>query len=72
MFGEVSADLQKFHEALRFICAWKPTGVTEADILSMAIAKHMGKRYGMSYEAKSFPHDEWKKNKAWEVHKEHP
>lgn len=36
----ISSDCQKFRQALRFIRACKPTGVTEDQILSMAIANH--------------------------------
>lgn len=71
-FDEVSADLQKFRESLRFIHSCNPTGVTEDGIFSMAVAKHLGKRTTMSYDAKDYPHDLWKSHLAFKILKTHP
>lgn len=49
-FHEVATDIQKFCNALRLIHSCNLTGVTEYKILSMAIAKHLGKRDGLSYD----------------------
>lgn len=58
-FEELSADIQKFWEALRLICTSNPTGVTEDEVLSMAIAKHLGKRLCTSYDARAYPRGKW-------------
>lgn len=71
-FNEVATDIQKFREALRCIRAANPTGVTEHEVISMSIAKHLGKRSGMSYEVRSYLHSEWKNNLAYEVLRLHP
>lgn len=63
----MAADCQKFRSAIRFIRACKPTGVSENEIVSMAIAKHLGKRATMSYDARSFPHYKWVYNQAFAV-----
>lgn len=63
----LTADCQKFRSALRFIRAYKPTGVTEDQVLSMTIAKHLGLRQTMSYDAKNFPHEQWVSNHAYKV-----
>lgn len=39
---QVAADCRKFRECLRYIRACRPTGVTEDQIISMAIGKHLG------------------------------
>lgn len=57
-FEEVAADAQKFPAALRWIHASNPTGVTEAEGLSMAIVNHLGKCDGMNYDPRDFPHRE--------------
>lgn len=52
-FDEVAADVQIFRESLRMINASNPTGITEDEKLSMAIAKNLGKRTSMSYYART-------------------
>ena len=68
----MAADVQKFRGALRFMRSCNPTGVTEEQIKSMAIAKHLGKRQNMSYEARDYPHDNWVHHLAFSVLKHHP
>lgn len=51
-----AAEIQNFRASRRFIRAANPIGVIEHEILSLAIAKHLGKRHGMSYEARNYPH----------------
>lgn len=70
--NEVSADCQKFRSALRFISTCKPTGVSIEQILSLSIAKHLGKRESMSYDAKNFPHDQWNNHLAYKTLCKHP
>lgn len=61
----MSADCQKIRSVLGLIRACRPTGVTEEQILSMAIAKHLGMRETMSYDARDFPHEQWNNNNAY-------
>lgn len=63
----MAADCQKFRAALRFIRACKPTGVTEDEIMCMAVAKHLGKRTSMNYDARTFPEDKWVYHLAFRV-----
>lgn len=69
---QIAADVQKFRSALRHISACKPTGVNAENMLSMAIAKHLGKRKSMSYDAKDFPHHRWLHHLAFKVLRNHP
>lgn len=62
--AELSADAQKFEVALRKVLACNPTGVNEDDILSMAVAVHMGKARTMDYEIKSYCNNNWLGYKA--------
>lgn len=71
-WDDVSADVQKFRESLQLVQASHPTGVTEDQILSMAIAKHLGKRNKMSYDAKDYPHENWKNHLAFKTLRGHP
>lgn len=53
-FDKVTADVQKFRAAICLICTSNPTGVTQDEVMSMAIPKHLGKRDGISHDAHSF------------------
>lgn len=66
-FDEISDDIQRFREVLRLISSTNPKGVTEDEVLSMAMVKHLGNRTGMFYDARSFPHAEWKFHLAYKV-----
>lgn len=66
-WDQISADCQKFRRALRFIKACNPTGVTEDQVISMAIAKHLGKRDTMAYDVRDFPHERWNNHLAYRV-----
>lgn len=66
-FDEVSADVQKFRGALRKVTSSFPTGCSDTEVLSMAIAIHMGKRSDMSYEAKMYPHSSWRNHLAYKI-----
>lgn len=70
--AELSADVQKFGIALRKIRACNPTGVQDADIISMAVAVHMGKATTMDYETKDYCKENWLSYKAWKVWNTHP
>lgn len=71
-FDEVAADIQKFRDALRLIRSSNPTGVTEGEIFSMEIYKHLGKRKVMSYDARSFPHSIWRNHLDFKAVRTHP
>lgn len=71
-FEEVAADVQKFRDAILRVRASNPTGVTEDEVLSMSIAVHFGKRDKMSYEARCFPHAQWRSHLAYKVLQSHP
>lgn len=71
-FDELVADVKKFRAALHLIRASNPTGVTGDELFSMAIAKHFGKRDGMSYDARSYPQRNWRNHLAFKTLKNHP
>jgi hypothetical protein len=52
-------DVNKFNQALCLIQASCPTGINEDNILSMAIALHLGMSKRMYYSFKSFEHSKW-------------
>jgi hypothetical protein len=60
-------DVNKFNEALRLIQASHPTGVNEDNILSMAIALHLGETKRMDYNFRSFDHSKWPNYTAWKI-----
>jgi muconolactone delta-isomerase len=60
-------DINKFHEALRLVQASHPTGVNEDNILSMAIAVHLGKTKRMDYQFKFHEHTKWPNYFAWKI-----
>lgn len=66
-FDAISADAQKFYVSLRKVRACSPTGVTEDNIISMAVAIHVGKCIMMEYGNKDFDKDTWSVNRAWKV-----
>lgn len=70
--GEVFADVQKFRRCLRTVNISEPTGVTLDQILSMAIAIHVGKLSKMSYDFKDLSHDTWMNHLAYKVLRIHP
>lgn len=53
-FDEVTEDIQKFRKALRYIGAANPTGVTEDELISMSIAKHLRKYKKMTCDARPY------------------
>jgi hypothetical protein len=59
--------VNKFNEALCLIQASRPTGVNEDNILSMAIALHLGETKRMDYNFKSFDHSKWPNYTAWKI-----
>lgn len=67
-WDEASADCQKSRAALRL----NPSGVSEDQIISMAIAKLLCKRDSMPYEAKDYPHANWSNHLAFKVVRSHP
>jgi hypothetical protein len=60
-------DVNKFNEALRLIQASRPTGVNEDNILSMAIALHLGETKRMDCNFNSFDHSKWPNYTAWKI-----
>ena len=66
-WDSISADCQKFRSALRFIRMCEPSGVTEDNIFSMAVAKHLGKRSTMSYDARDYPYERCNNHLAFKV-----
>lgn len=71
-FSDLSADVQKFAVALRKVHASNPTGVNEDNVLSMAVAIHLGKTTMMEYKYKDYLKDNWISFKAWNVLHCHP
>lgn len=59
-FDEMAADINKFHDVLQRVKACSPTGVTEDEIFSMAIAVHLWKRDTMSYKARDYSENRWR------------
>lgn len=66
-FDKIAAVVKKFRKSLRFICAAQPSGVTENEVLSMEIGKHLRNRDGKSYDARSYPHAEQKFHLTYKV-----
>lgn len=66
-FSELSRDCQKFQKALRLVNISNPTGCTEENILSMAVAVHLQKTTRMDYEFKTFCKETWSYFRAWQV-----
>lgn len=63
----VFPDVNKFNESLRLIQASHPTGVNEDNILSMAIALHLGKTNRMHYDFINYEHTSWPNYLAWKI-----
>jgi hypothetical protein len=64
---QVFPDVNKFNEALRLVQASYPTGVNHDNILSMAIALHLGETKQMDYQLKSYDHTKWSNFAAWKI-----
>ena len=56
-FDFVAADIQKFQKSLRLITSSNTTGITEKELIAMAIAVHVGKSHKISYDFKDLSHD---------------
>lgn len=56
---ETSEQCQKFMNLFVSICAMKPTGVTQDQILSMSIVNHLGKLSSLSSADKDYPHEKF-------------
>lgn len=63
----IESDCQKFRSDFCFIRAKNSTAVTEDQIISMEIVKHLGKIDSMSYDALEFSHERWKKFRAYRI-----
>ena len=63
VFGEV----QKFNKSLRLVEISHPSGVTEEQKVSMAIAIHLKLTKKMDYEFKDFEKSKWRLYGAWDV-----
>lgn len=48
------------------------TGVTDAEVISIEIAKHLRMREGMRYAARDNPHREWRNHLAFKTLRFHP
>jgi hypothetical protein len=64
---QVFPDVNKFNEALRLVQASHPTGVNDDNIMSMAIALHLGETKRMDYQFKSYDHTKWANFAAWKI-----
>jgi hypothetical protein len=60
-------DVNKFNESLRLIQSSHPTGVNDDNIISMAIALHLGKTKRMDYNLKDYEHTQWPNYSAWKI-----
>lgn len=61
------ANVQNLRISLHSTSIAQPTVLTEEEALSMAIAKHLRDWDGISYDARLFPHKEWKYHLANKV-----
>ena len=66
-FDEMSRDCQKFGSALRQVRASNPTGCTEDNVFSMAVACHLGRVSAMDYKYKEYCKDNWQYWGAWTI-----
>jgi hypothetical protein len=60
-------DVNKFNEALRLVQSSHPTGVNDDNIISMAIALHLGKTKRMDYNMRDCEHTQWPNYGAWKI-----
>jgi hypothetical protein len=60
-------DVNKFNESLRLIQSSHPTGVNDDNIVSMAIALHLGKTKRMDYNLRDYEHTQWPNYSAWKI-----
>jgi hypothetical protein len=65
--NQVFPDVYKFNEALHLVQASHPTSVNDDNILSMAIAFHLGETKQMDYQFKNYDHTKWAKFAAWKI-----
>jgi hypothetical protein len=63
----VFPDINKFNEALRFVQSSHPTGVNDDNIISMAIALHLGKTKRMDNNMRDYEHTQWPNYGAWKI-----
>lgn len=66
-FENISSEIKKFQRSLPLVMSSNPTQTTEAQVLSLAIAIHVGKIKKMSYDFKDFNHDIWHLHFAYKV-----
>lgn len=66
-FDAVAADFQKFRKEMRLIRLCNQSGVTEDQIPGMVIAKNLGKRCTMAYDAREYPHELWNNHLTYKV-----
>lgn len=71
-FSTMAADVQKFSVSLRQVRACNPTGVNEEDIISMAIAIHVGRANKIYYQFKEYCKTNWLQYKACLILRHHP
>jgi hypothetical protein len=64
---QVFPDINKFNESLRLVQASHPTGCNDDNILSMAIAVHLGEARRMDYQFRNFEHTSWPNFGAWKI-----
>jgi hypothetical protein len=64
---KVFPDVNKFPESLRLVQASRPSGCNHDNILSMAIAVHLGETKRMDYQFKDYPHSKWVNFIPWKI-----
>jgi hypothetical protein len=60
-------DVNKFNESLRLVQSSHPTGVTDDNIISMAVAVHLKETDRMNYQYKNYDPTKWPNFLAWKL-----
>ena len=68
---QIAKDCNAFNRKLMVVYSSNPTGCTELDKISMAVAIHLGKVERMEYRFKSFKPRNWKHYASWCILKSH-
>lgn len=67
MNNNVFRDINKFGVSLNLVLSAKPSGVTDQEIINMAVAVHLNKATGRDYNQKDFDATRWLNYRAWQV-----
>lgn len=67
MLNKLFPDLGKFNVSLMKVQSSKPSGITDQQVINMAVAVHLKKANGRDYSTKDFDATKWPNYAAWMV-----